>query len=86
MEPLRADDCFPRGRHRTNLGTDRIGKILLADLTERMPTYFTNLGLALAARTKRWFHQSANLEDVPFDLGIFRVIISTLTIHFGEED
>jgi hypothetical protein len=74
-EPVRADELFTTGSVMEQVW-DQISKakVLLADLTDKNPNVFYELGLAHAAR-KPVIFSSARVEDVPFDLRHLRVII-----------
>jgi len=74
MKPARADDLF----RSSNIVHDiwhlvLTSRVLLADLTEKNPNVFYELGLAHAAR-KPVLLLTQNIEDVPFDLRALRVI------------
>jgi len=74
-EPVRADELFTTGSVMEQVW-DQISKakVLLADLTDKNPNVFYELGLAHAAR-KPVIFSAARVEDVPFDLRHLRVII-----------
>jgi hypothetical protein len=74
-EPVRADELFHTGSVVEQIW-EQIEKavVLLADLTDKNPNVFYELGLAHAARKPVVF-TSGKLEDVPFDLRHLRVII-----------
>ncbi|MCC6826011.1 MAG: hypothetical protein IT172_09740 [Acidobacteria bacterium] len=75
LEPVRADELFSTGSVMEQIW-DQISKarVLLADLTDKNPNVFYELGLAHAARKPVVFTTS-NIEDVPFDLRHLRVIV-----------
>src|SRR5207249_315738 len=56
------------------MGQIEKSKVLLADLTDKNPNVFYELGLAHAAR-KPVVLSAARVDDVPFDLRHLRVII-----------
>lgn len=74
FEPVRADELFSAGSVVEQIW-EQIAKstVLLADLTDKNPNVFYELGLAHAARRPVVF-TTANVEDVPFDLRHLRVI------------
>lgn len=74
-EPVRADEVFTTGSVVEQIW-DEISnaKILLADLTDKNPNVFYELGLAHAARKPVVF-SAGRVDDVPFDLRHLRVII-----------
>jgi len=75
FEPIRADEIFTTGSV-----VDQVwehickAKVLLADLTDKNPNVFYEVGLA-HARGKPIVLTAANLEDVPFDLRHLRMVI-----------
>lgn len=74
LEPGRADDLF----RSSNIVHDIwhlvvSSRLLLADLTDKNPNVFYELGLAHAAR-KPVLLLTQSMEDVPFDLRALRVI------------
>jgi hypothetical protein len=75
FEPVRADELFSTGSVVEQIW-EQIEKsvVLLADLTDKNPNVFYELGLAHAA-TKPVVFTSGKLEDVPFDLRHLRVIV-----------
>jgi hypothetical protein len=75
FEPVRADELFSAGSVVEQIW-EQIDKaiVLLADLTDKNPNVFYELGLAHAARKPVVF-TSAKVDDVPFDLRHLRVII-----------
>ena len=75
FEPVRADELFGSGSVVEQIW-EQIAKarVLLADLTDKNPNVFYELGLAHAARKPVVF-SSGHLEDVPFDLRHLRVIV-----------
>jgi hypothetical protein len=75
LEPLRADELFSTGSVVEQIW-EHISKarVLLADLTDKNPNVFYELGLAHAAKKPVVF-TSAKIEDVPFDLRHLRVIV-----------
>jgi hypothetical protein len=74
-EPVRADELFTTGSVMEQVW-DQISraKVLIADLSDKNPNVFYELGLAHAAR-KPVIFSSARVDDVPFDLRHLRVII-----------
>jgi len=75
LNPLRADEIFKS----TPILDDIIhhikkAKFLIADLTDRNPNVFYELGLAHALN-KEVILLSQSLSDIPFDLQHFRIII-----------
>jgi hypothetical protein len=75
LEPLRADSLF----RSTPIISDiwrftRDATIMLADLSDKNPNVFYELGLAHAIG-KPVILVSSNIEDVPFDLRALRVLI-----------
>ena len=75
LEPSRADELFSTGSVVEQIW-EQISKsrVLLADLTDKNPNVFYELGLAHAARKPVVF-TSARIDDVPFDLRHLRVIV-----------
>lgn len=75
LEPVRADELFSTGSVVEQIW-EQIGKakVLLADLTDKNPNVFYELGLAHAA-TKPVVFTAARIEDIPFDLRHLRVIV-----------
>jgi len=75
FEPVRADELFSSGSVVEQVW-EQITKarVLLADLTDRNPNVFYELGLAHAAK-KPVIFAAPKVEDVPFDLRHLRVII-----------
>ena len=75
FEPVRADELFSTGSVVEQIW-EQIEKaiVLLADLTEKNPNVFYELGLAHAARKPVVF-TSGKLDDVPFDLRHLRVVL-----------
>jgi hypothetical protein len=75
FEPVRADELFHAGSVVEQIW-EQIEKatVLLADLTDKNPNVFYELGLAHAARKPVVF-TSGKVDDVPFDLRHLRVII-----------
>ncbi len=74
FEPVRADELFSTGSVMEQIWEEiSKAKLLLADLTNKNPNVFYELGLAHAARKPVVF-TSGNLEDIPFDLRHLRVI------------
>ena len=75
FEPIRADELFTTGSVVEQIW-EQIEKaeLLLADLTDKNPNVFYELGLAHAAGKPVVF-AAAHVEDVPFDLRHLRVII-----------
>lgn len=75
FEPVRADELFSTGSVVEQIWEQIIkAKVLLADLTDKNPNVFYELGLAHAAKKPVVFIAS-KVEDVPFDLRHLRVII-----------
>lgn len=75
FEPVRADELFHTGSVVEQIWEQiEKAKLLLADLSDRNPNVFYELGLAHAARKPVVFTAS-KVEDVPFDLRHLRVII-----------
>lgn len=74
FEPVRADELFTTGSVVEQIW-EQIEKstVLLADLTDKNPNVFYELGLAHAARKPVVF-TTGNVADVPFDLRHLRVI------------
>jgi hypothetical protein len=75
LEPCRADELFSTGSVVEQIW-EQINKsrVLLADLTDKNPNVFYELGLAHAANKPVVF-TSAKIDDVPFDLRHLRVIV-----------
>lgn len=75
LEPIRADELFSTGSVVEQIW-EQIGKarVLLADLTDKNPNVFYELGLAHAA-IKPVVFTAAKVDDVPFDLRHLRVIV-----------
>lgn len=75
FEPVRADEIFTTGSVVEQVW-EQISKatVLLADLTDKNPNVFYELGLAHAAG-KPVVLTAAKLDDVPFDLRHLRVIV-----------
>jgi hypothetical protein len=75
LEPSRADELFSTGSVVEQIW-EQISKsrVLLADLTDKNPNVFYELGLAHAAN-KPVIFTSARIDDVPFDLRHLRVIV-----------
>jgi hypothetical protein len=75
FELVRADELFSTGSVVEQIW-DQIekSKVLLAEVTDKNPNVFYELGLAHAARKPVVF-TSGCLEDVPFDLRHLRVIV-----------
>jgi hypothetical protein len=74
LEPARADDLF----RSSNIVHDIwhlvvTSRVLLADLTDKNPNVFYELGLAHAAR-KPVLLLTQSMDDVPFDLRALRII------------
>ena len=75
FEPVRADELFSTGSEVEQIWEQiEKSKVLLADLTDKNPNVFYELGLAHAARKPVVF-TAAKVEDVPFDLRHLRVIV-----------
>jgi len=75
FEPIRADELFSTGSVVEQIWEQIVkAKVLLADLTDKNPNVFYELGLAHAAKKPVVFTAS-KVEDVPFDLRHLRVII-----------
>jgi hypothetical protein len=75
FEPVRADELFSSGSVVEQIWEQiEKAKVLLADLTDRNPNVFYELGLAHAAK-KPVIFAAAHLEDIPFDLRHLRVIV-----------
>ncbi len=75
LEPARADELFSTGSVMEQIWEQiSKAKVLLADLTDKNPNVFYELGLAHAA-VKPVVFTAARVEDVPFDLRHLRVII-----------
>ena len=75
LEPTRADELFSTGSVVEQIW-EQISKsrVLLADLTDKNPNVFYELGLAHAA-SKPVVFTAARIDDVPFDLRHLRVIV-----------
>jgi hypothetical protein len=74
MQPHRADDLFRPGSITNDIWAyTRKAKIILADLTERNPNVFYELGLAHAIG-KPAILVVDDIDSVPFDLRNLRVI------------
>lgn len=75
LEPIRADELFSTGSVVEQIWEQVTkSKVLLADLTDKNPNVFYELGLAHAARKPVVF-TAAKIDDVPFDLRHLRVIV-----------
>ncbi|MBX3398346.1 MAG: hypothetical protein KF873_06360 [Gemmataceae bacterium] len=75
LEPVRADELFSTGSVMEQIWEQITrSKVLLADLTDKNPNVFYELGLAHAA-SKPVVFTSARIDDVPFDLRHLRVIV-----------
>jgi hypothetical protein len=75
FEPVRADELFTTGSVVKQIWEQiEKAKLLLADLTNKIPNVFYELGLAHAAG-KPVIFAAAHVDDVPFDLRHLRVII-----------
>jgi len=75
FEPKRADELFSTGSVVEQIWEEiEKSSVLLADLTDKNPNVFYELGLAHAA-CKPVVFTSAQVDDVPFDLRHLRVII-----------
>ena len=75
FEPARADELFSTGSVVEQIWEQiKKAKVLLADLTDKNPNVFYELGLAHAAK-KPVIFTASKVEDVPFDLRHLRVII-----------
>jgi hypothetical protein len=75
FEPVRADELFSTGSVVEQIWEQITkAKIVLADLTDKNPNVFYELGLAHAA-IKPVIFVSSKLDDIPFDLRHLRVII-----------
>jgi len=83
LTPIRADaDIFGTGKIMDQIWTGINGaKILVAELTNRNPNVFYELGLAHALR-KPVVLVASDKEDVPFDLQHIRVIYYEMTDPF----
>ena len=81
----RADDLYRPGNIVNDIWTyTKEATVLLADLTDKNPNVFYELGLAHAI-TKPVVLITASMEDVPFDLRSLRVIEYNKNIHnWGE--
>lgn len=75
FEPVRADELFSTGSVVEQIWEQiEKSKVLLAELTDKNPNVFYELGLAHAARKPVVF-TAGRVEDVPFDLRHLRVIV-----------
>ena len=75
FEPIRADELFSTGSVVEQIWEQiEKSKVLLAEVTDKNPNVFYELGLAHAARKPVVF-TSGKLDDVPFDLRHLRVIV-----------
>ena len=75
FEPVRADELFSTGSVMEQIWEQiEKSKVLLADLTDRNPNVFYELGLAHAAKKPVVF-TAGDIGDVPFDLRHLRVIV-----------
>jgi len=75
FEPLRADGLFSVGSVMEQIWAQiRKAKVLLADLTNRNPNVFYELGLAHAIRKPVVF-VAGSIDDVPFDVRHLRVVV-----------
>ena len=75
LEPVRADELFSTGSVVEQIWEQITkAKVLIADLTDKNPNVFYELGLAHAA-VKPVIFTAARIEDVPFDLRHLRVIV-----------
>jgi hypothetical protein len=75
LDPIRADELFSTGSVVEQIWEQVAkSKVLLADLTDKNPNVFYELGLAHAARKPVVF-TAAKIDDVPFDLRHLRVIV-----------
>lgn len=75
LEPVRADELFSTGSVVEQIWEQITkAKVLLADLTDKNPNVFYELGLAHAA-IKPVVFTAARIDDVPFDLRHLRVIV-----------
>jgi hypothetical protein len=75
FEPIRADELFTTGSVVEQIWEQiEKSKVLLADLTEKNPNVFYELGLAHAAKKPVVF-TAGHVEDVPFDIRHLRVIV-----------
>jgi hypothetical protein len=74
LEPRRADDLFRSSTIvNDNWEYTKSAKLILADLTDKNPNVFYELGLA-HAMAKPAILVTASLDDVPFDLRGLRII------------
>jgi hypothetical protein len=74
LVPKRADDLYrPSNIVQDIWAFTKKAKIILADLTNKNPNVFYELGLAHAA-TKPVILITQNIEDIPFDLRSLRII------------
>jgi hypothetical protein len=75
LEPVRAEELFSTGSVVEQIWDQIVkAKVLLADLTDKNPNVFYELGLAHAAR-KPVIFTASKIDDVPFDLLHLRVIV-----------
>jgi hypothetical protein len=75
LEPVRADELFSTGSVVEQIWEQiSKAKVLLADLTDKNPNVFYELGLAHAA-VKPVVFTAAKIDDIPFDLRHLRVIV-----------
>lgn len=75
FEPMRADGIFNTGAVMEQIWNHITSSdVLLAELTDKNPNVFYELGLA-HARRKPVVFVSGNLDDVPFDLRHLRVVL-----------
>jgi hypothetical protein len=75
LEPVRADELFSTGSVVEQIWEQITkAKVLLADLTDKNPNVFYELGLAHAA-IKPVVFTAARIDDIPFDLRHLRVIV-----------
>lgn len=75
FEAKRADDLYRPGNIVNDIWTyTKEAKVVLADLTDKNPNVFYELGLAHAI-TKPAVLITASMDDVPFDLRSLRVIV-----------
>lgn len=81
LTPTRADDLFRSSSIVNDIWTyTKKAKIILADLTEKNPNVFYELGLAHAI-SKPAILLAQSMEDVPFDLRGLRIIIYDKNHH-----
>lgn len=85
LEPRRADDLFRSSSIVSDIwDLTKKAKVILADLTEKNPNVFYELGLAHAI-TKPAILIAQSMDDVPFDLRGLRIIIYNKNEHnWGE--